>query len=147
MISVLLFLKKRLKKIVFFFFVVVVPDGTPTWHMKPENVTLYNSQYYILPCKAYAYPAASYRWTKNGYQISDTGIKIGTYNLTFVSASNRHTGWYKCLALNEYGSISQSVYVKVVSGMNHLCPETNKFIPGFDIIEQSQSILNHLNYY
>ncbi|XP_015775147.1 PREDICTED: contactin-4-like [Acropora digitifera] len=96
-------------------FLTIITYGTPTWHMKPQNVTLYKSQYYILPCKAYAYPSASYSWTKNGNLISDTGIKIGLYHLTFISASNRHTGWYKCLVSNEYGSIWQSVYVKVVS--------------------------------
>lgn len=137
------FWKMALKKKSFF---VVVPDGTPIWHMKPQNVTLYKRQYYRLPCKAYAYPSASYKWTKNGNQISDSGIKIGLYHLTFISASNRHTGWYKCLASNEYGSIWQSVYVKVVSGMNHLCSETNRFMPGFDINEQSQSLLYHLNW-
>lgn len=102
-------------KIVTDAFLTIITYGTPTWHMKPQNVTLYKSQYYILPCKAYAYPSASYSWTKNGNQISDTGIKIGLYHLTFISASNRHTGWYKCLVSNEYGSIWQSVYVKVVS--------------------------------
>ncbi|XP_029201846.2 platelet-derived growth factor receptor beta-like isoform X1 [Acropora millepora] len=96
-------------------FLTIITYGTPIWHMKPQNVTLYKSQYYRLPCKAYAYPSASYKWTKNGNQISDSGIKIGLYHLTFISASNRHTGWYKCLASNEYGSIWQSVYVKVVS--------------------------------
>lgn len=102
-------------KIVADAFLTIITYGTPTWHMKPQNVTLYKSQYYILPCKAYVYPSASYSWTKNGNQINDTGIKIGLYHLTFISASNRHTGWYKCLVSNEYGSIWQSVYVKVVS--------------------------------
>jgi len=92
-------------------------ESAPTWHIKPHNVTLYHGQRYTLPCRTFGYPIPSHFWTKNGAAIVDLGVYSGITDLYFYSAKTSHSGLYTCTATNVYGTISQSVYVEVVSGM------------------------------
>lgn len=55
-------------------------------------------------------------WTKNGFIITDTDVTAGLNDLIFTAAKIRHSGMYTCSASNIYGTISQSVFVKVVAG-------------------------------
>ena len=55
-------------------------------------------------------------WTKNGVIITDTDMAAGLKDLIFTAAKIRHSGMYTCSASNIYGTISQSVFIKVVAG-------------------------------
>ena len=92
-------------------------EGPPSWHIKPHNVTLYTGQKYTLPCRTHGYPAAHHTWTKDGFIISHIDVIAGLNDLIFTAAKISHSGIYRCSASNVYGTISQSVFVKVVIGM------------------------------
>ena len=112
-------------KIMIHFFIIsfFYPESAPTWHVKPHNVTLYKGQQYTLPCRTYGYPIPIHYWTKNGAAISiaDPDVLAGKNDLYFYAANTRHSGLYTCSAYNRHGSVSHSVYVKVVSGMVFGC--------------------------
>ena len=102
-------------KIEFSFFYL---ESAPTWRIKPHNVTLYHGQRnYTLPCRTFGYPVPNQFWTKNGATVEDSDVCAGINDLFFYTAKKRHSGLYTCTASNVLGTISQSVYVKVVSGM------------------------------
>ena len=96
---------------------ILITEGPPTWQIKPYNVTLYSGQKYTLPCRTHGYPAAFHTWTKDGSLVPGHGVTAGINDLLFSEAKISHSGMYTCTAYNVYGHISQTVYVKVFSGM------------------------------
>ncbi|KAM3620814.1 uncharacterized protein V6R79_002436 [Siganus canaliculatus] len=67
-------------------------------------------------CKAIGMPRPTYRWLKNGEQLTAEGrIHVDAGRLTISRISLTDSGMYQCVADNEHGAVYASAELKVVA--------------------------------
>uniref|UniRef100_U3IQC1 Contactin-3 n=2 Tax=Anas platyrhynchos platyrhynchos TaxID=8840 RepID=U3IQC1_ANAPP len=99
-----------------------IARGRLTYYAKPHwiqtikdtEVAVEDTLYW--DCRASGKPKPSYRWLKNGEQLSIEGrIQIENGALTISNLNLTDSGRYQCIAENKHGVISSSAELRVVA--------------------------------
>ncbi|NXG05993.1 CNTN3 protein, partial [Sakesphorus luctuosus] len=99
-----------------------IARGRLTYYAKPHWIqTIQDTEVAVedtlfWDCRAGGKPKPSYRWLKNGEQLSAEGrIQIENGALTISNLNLTDSGRYQCIAENKHGVISSSAELRVVA--------------------------------
>uniref|UniRef100_A0A8C5UA93 Contactin-3 n=1 Tax=Malurus cyaneus samueli TaxID=2593467 RepID=A0A8C5UA93_9PASS len=88
----------------------------PHWIQTIKDVEVAVEDTLYWDCRASGKPKPSYRWLKNGEQLSAEGrIQIENGALTISNLNLTDSGRYQCIAENKHGVISSSAELRVVA--------------------------------
>ncbi|XP_061474556.1 contactin-6-like [Rhineura floridana] len=95
----------------------------PEWNKSIDNAYLSLYDTLVWECKANGKPRPLYSWFKNGQPLTSEErfqIENGTLTITMLNISD--SGFYQCVAENQYGSIYSNAELRIIA----LAPDFSK---------------------
>jgi hypothetical protein len=87
----------------------------PKWVIEPKDIEGVKSDDVIIRCEAFAKPAPTYTWTRNGIALAGPRYIINGGTLTIRNLDRKDTATYSCIAENNSGRAEAVLRLSVLS--------------------------------
>ncbi|KAM6978412.1 nectin-1 [Tautogolabrus adspersus] len=90
-------------------------------HSPPLEVNITERSPNSFECLTEAFPSASFTWTRSDQSWPQSGVRVDSATLQFLSTSPKLNGLYQCEASNLYGSTRGYLHLHFTSGSCTVC--------------------------